>query len=275
MHRVLSLAISAAILIAAAWKLDHLGLARVEATLPRAPVFWLVFATQYLLLPVSEFLIFRKLWRLPARGFVELLRKLVSNEILVGYSGELSFYAWARRHAALDNSPFGAIKDVSILSALAGNIVTLFVLAFVWRLASWHGVMNRHITAWVVVCLLVSLAALALRRRLFSSSASDLRYILAMHVGRAALAVLLSMLLWAAALPSTPPATIATFAAVQLLVARLPFVPNKDLIFAGVALGLAGFAAPLSALIVAIATMTYLTHVSLGVVLVAGDLAAR
>ncbi|MCI1142015.1 hypothetical protein MOP88_06395 [Sphingomonas sp. WKB10] len=47
----------------------------------------------------------------------------------MGYSGEAYFYAWARQRAQLVAAPFGAVKDVSILSAIAGNAVTLAMIA--------------------------------------------------------------------------------------------------------------------------------------------------
>ncbi|MGO8609832.1 hypothetical protein ACC848_43530, partial [Rhizobium johnstonii] len=47
-----------------------------------------------------------------------------------GYSGEAYFYAWARSRARMVAAPFGAVKDVSILSAIAGNTITLTLFAF-------------------------------------------------------------------------------------------------------------------------------------------------
>jgi hypothetical protein len=86
--------------------------------------------------PVSEWVIYRHLWRIPFSGLGALLRKLVSNELLLGYLGEVQFYAWARARLNMVAAPFGAIKDVTILSALTGNIVTLVMLAGAWRLIS-------------------------------------------------------------------------------------------------------------------------------------------
>ncbi|RZM06342.1 MAG: hypothetical protein EOP67_75100, partial [Sphingomonas sp.] len=117
--------LSAAILIAALWQLRYLDVRGVIAMVPRSPLFWLLFAAGYLALPASEWVIYRRLWNLPPRGFLALLRKRISNEIIAGYSGELYFYAWARRHASLVGTPFGAIKDVSILSAVVANVCTL------------------------------------------------------------------------------------------------------------------------------------------------------
>jgi hypothetical protein len=36
----------------------------------------------------------------------------------------------------MEGSPFGAVKDVAILSALAGNIITIIMMAITWPLIS-------------------------------------------------------------------------------------------------------------------------------------------
>ena len=94
--RWLGPAISLGIFAAVLFQLRHLNVHSVVAMVPRSPLFWAVFAVTYLATPAVDFLIFRRLWRLPAAGFGALLRKFVGNEILLGYIGELHFYSWAR-----------------------------------------------------------------------------------------------------------------------------------------------------------------------------------
>ncbi|MFX8381742.1 hypothetical protein ABTL77_20290, partial [Acinetobacter baumannii] len=85
--------------------------------------------------PFADWVIFRRLWGIPASGIFPLLKKLIGNELLpINYVGEVYFYDWARRHVKIDASPFGAVKDVAILSALAGNVVTVIMLALTWPL---------------------------------------------------------------------------------------------------------------------------------------------
>ncbi len=77
---------------------------RVAALVPRSPLFWLVFVANYFAQPIMDFVIFRRLWGIPPAGFAALVRKYISNEVLLGYSGELYFYTWARRRATLDGA---------------------------------------------------------------------------------------------------------------------------------------------------------------------------
>ena len=91
----------------------NLDFAQMLARIPSLPSFWLLFFAYYFSGPVSEWFIYRRLWHIPLSGFGALIRKLISNEILLGYLGEVYFYAWARRSAEIQNAPYGAIKDVS------------------------------------------------------------------------------------------------------------------------------------------------------------------
>ena len=117
-----------AIIIAVADALGRARPGRVVAYDAVVAGFWLGMMVFLAIQPVADFLIFRGLWPLPLTGLGALFRKSASNELLFGYSGELQFYLWARRHAAIPGSPFGAVRDVAVLSALAGNVVTIALL---------------------------------------------------------------------------------------------------------------------------------------------------
>jgi hypothetical protein len=274
-QRWLSMAISAALLVAIVMHLNRLGSTKLRAEIPVSPGFWLAFAAYYLALPTSEWIIFRRLWNLPAAGFAALLRKLVSNEVLMGYSGELAFYGWARRRAALTSAPFGAIKDVSILSALAGNLVTLGMMAAAWPLmgALHLGVLSRGAGMSVAAIIGLSVLVAFFNRRIFSLPAADLRFIFGVHVARLAATTTLAGLMWHCALPGIGISMWVMLAAMHLLVTRLPFVPNKDLVFAGVALFAIGHDSQVVELIALIATMILTAHVLIGIVLAISDLA--
>ena len=102
--------ISLAILAAALVQLRGTPVSHILSLVPRSLSFWLVFAIAYVTTPASEWVIFRRLWHIPAAGFVALLRKRVANEIVLGYLGEVYFYAWVRRTGLIgENAPFGAI----------------------------------------------------------------------------------------------------------------------------------------------------------------------
>jgi hypothetical protein len=270
----LSAAISLALLGAILLQFNRIGMARLRDALPTAPGFWIALAAYYLALPASEWLIYRRLWALPGSGFAALLRKLVSNEVLLGYSGEVAFYGWARARMRLASTPFGAIKDVSVTSALAGNIATLLMMTAAWPfLDRLHLPVSGHQLAASVIAVIALTAAVGFFKwRIFSLPARDLRYVMAVHLARVALTTALSALLWHFALPEVALSTWILLAALQLLVTRLPLVPNKDLVFAATTCWVVGAASGIGPLIALVSALILAAHLMIGAALAIVDL---
>ena len=257
---VLTLAMTAAL----AHALFGAGLAGLGRAIPHDWRFYPVFAAVYLALPTGDFIIFRRLWRLPPAGFVALLKKRIANEVLFGYSGEAYFYVWARARAAAVAAPFGAVKDVSILSAIAGNALTLVTVAVALPLG--HALLSpatvRTILVAAALTAAMSLPFVLFARRVFTLPRPMLRWILAVHVARLVAGSLLLALAWHLALPAVSLAMWLLLAAGRLLVSRLP-VPNKDLLFAALAVVLIGRGHAVAELIAFGAALTLLIHVVL------------
>lgn len=280
--------VSLAIVAAAANHFRGSDWHRIAALVPRSPVFWLVFAAAYFAQPVMDFVIFRRLWRIPPAGFAALVRKYISNEVLLGYSGEIYFYTWARRRATqaeasgapgpagaiATGAPFGAIKDVAILSALVGNVITLvmFVIAYP-SLEKLHiGLSGRTLFTSIAVLLGSSLVVMLLRGRVFSLPRRSLAFVAAMQVIRVLWATALAALMWSLVLPTVPFIYWLMLASLRLLISRLPLMPNKDVVFAGVAVLIVGAGSGIAPLMAMMAGLLIIVHVAIGGVLVASDL---
>jgi hypothetical protein len=264
----LTLATLAAIILAA----NKLSFHAILALLPSTPLFWIAFALYYTLPPASEWLMFRRLWALPAGGFAALLRKYVCNEVLLGYLGEAQFYTWARGRLNLQTAPFGAIKDVAILSAMIGNLITLILLVAVWPLIgnSAIGLDLRSTFLSLAVVLASSFVVFFFRKRLFSLPAPELRYITAMHVGRIVITLLLTAWMWHLVLPAVELAPWLLLATLRMLVSRLPLLPNKDLVFVGLAMFTLGNEPQLASMLAMMAGLILLTHIIVGLVCTLG-----
>ena len=273
--RWLGPAISLGIFAAVLYQLRGLNVRAVWAMVPARPLFWVLFAAYYLATPATDFLIFRRLWGLPASGFGALCRKFVGNEILLGYIGEVHFYSWARARLRMVAAPFAAVKDVAILSAVAGNLVTLAVLAaaypFLWALN--FGLAPRTIMLAVGTTLGTSLLLLAFRGRLLTLGARDLAFVGAAQFGRVVLTTLLPAVLWHVVLPQVALGWWLLLAALRLLLSRLPLLPNKDLVFAGLAVLLVGRDVALAPLMTMMASLMLATHLLLGAGLVLAEFA--
>ena len=270
-----SAVVSLALLVAVALQFRGLAPGHVVDMIPEQPLFWLVFAAWYLAGPISELVIYRRLWRIPLSGIGALLRKMVSNELLLGYLGEAQFYAWVRGRLDLATAPFGAIKDVTILSALTGNLVTMAMLAFAWPVVSTKQIGMGMQTTFVSlgVVLLSSFAMLLLRQKLFSLPAAELRFITVAHLLRIAAKVGLGALLWYLVLPQVPLGLWLVLATLRMLVTRLPLVPNKDVVFAGLAVLILGHEVEIASLLAMIAGLVLLAHLAIGAGFAAAEVA--
>lgn len=91
---LLGAAVSLLMVAGTAHELLDKGLAGLSRAAPDSWIFYVFFALFYLGPPTFDYVIFRKLWRIPASGMVALHRKRIANEVVLGYSGEAYFYAW-------------------------------------------------------------------------------------------------------------------------------------------------------------------------------------
>ena len=257
--------LTAAMIFGLARELFGSGLAGLTRWLPSSPGYYLAFALLYMAPPFFDYVIFRRIWGLPLAGLAALIKKRIANDVVMGYSGEAYFYAWARTRAQMVAAPFGAVKDVTILSAIAGNAITLTIVAVALPLGkSLLSPPDFH-TALVSATLTfaMSLPFLIFSRRVFSLPKARLWWIFRIHSLRLVMGSLLIALAWHFAMPSVPLGMWLFLSAARLLVSRLPLVPNKDLLFANFAILLIGQDRALSEMIAFTAALTLLVHILL------------
>lgn len=227
-------------------QLSRAGWGAVLASLPETPWFYLIFALRYFLQPLSEVPAYGLVWRAPLwRHWTAFIRKRVYNFAVMGYSGEAFFTLWARRTLQLsDREVLTGVKDNTLLSALVSNTWTAGVIAALF----FFGDLQRDIAGLpgghaLFALAFVSSAGLALamtafRRKLIGLAAGVMRRIIAINAVRIFLAFILQALLYASVLPQAPLSAWMTFIALQLVVTRLPLLPNKDIVFLTAALTL-------------------------------------
>jgi hypothetical protein len=266
---LLSLALLAAILA----QLGRTSADALEMLSRLPPAVWLLMLLAYAAQPLADYAIFRRLWRLPRAGLVALARKNVINEIVFGYSGEVYFYLWARRQVGLETTAFGAVKDVSLLSGVVGNLVTLALVGIsAARMQDLDLVHRLGPFMWAaLIPVTVSAAILAFARRVFSLPPRELGFITAAHALRLAAASALAVLAWRTALPEIGLNVWVALLSVRLLVARIPFVTNKELLFGNLVLLLAGPGAPVATLLASLAVVTLMIHLAVIAALGSGD----
>ena len=227
------------------FQLDAIGWASIWAARPREPLFYLLLVVAYFVLPVADTLIYRRLWGIAFwPSFGAFLRKRVYNSVVLGYSGEVGLMVWARSRVARSDAQIAhAIKDTNILSAMvsaaaaAGLVAWLALHVSVAQLPAgaigWWGAVAIAVTGLLPFGLFLHGRVLALERR-------DTIALLAIHGARFALGMALLVAQWRVALPGSLTGDLVTLLAVQVLVGRIPFVPNHDVLFVGIALAVSG-----------------------------------
>ena len=273
----LSRVLSGALLIALVLQLGQIDAKQLHNALPQNLWFLPVLLALYFALPIADWIIFRRLWALPTSGFFILLAKRIGNEVLISYSGEVYFYLWARKRTDLIAAPFGAIKDVNILSALAANLVALLLLLLTYPfLSQLHlGVYTDTSVICAAAMLMLSFVILFFSRRVFTLERTQLWWIFGVHILRLSAGVLLCALLWFIILPGPHFGFWLVLSMVRLLVGRLPFLPNKEALFAVIAIFLVGQDSAVSTLITLTATAILALHILFAAMLGASALLLR
>lgn len=241
------------------------GFADLWQTVPTSPLFYIAFALYYLGPPTFDWIIFRKLWNIPLSGMAALHKKRISNEVLLGYSGEAYFYAWARQHTRMVAAPFGAVKDVMILSAIAGNAVTLamVLVALPFGLSLLSGSDFNKLLMSIGAIFVMSVPFLIFSKRVFSLPRNQLWWVFGIHCLRLICGSIFIAFAWHFAMPGVPLTMLLFLAVGRLLASRLPLVPNKDAVFATFVIMLIGSGEALSELMAFSAGLALLLHAAL------------
>ncbi|MEO8375513.1 MAG: hypothetical protein ABI471_09825 [Sphingomonas bacterium] len=257
--------ITVAMIIGLSRELLGSGLVGLSRAVPHNPLFYVAFVLLYMSSPAGDYIIFRRLWGIPLSGQAALLKKRIANDVVLGYSGEAYFYAWARQNAKMVAAPFGAVKDVSILSAIAGNMITLAMvaLALPFGVEMLSPAQLHTVETSAVITFAMSLPFLIFSKRVFSLPRAKLWWIFAVHCARVISGSVFIAFAWHFALPAVSIGMWLILAAARSLVSRLPLVPNKDLLFANFTILLIGENAALSELMAMTAALVLLVHIVL------------
>lgn len=224
------------------YQLTQMGWGEFWRSLPTTPYFYLTVALMYLTLPLAEVLIYGRLWAMPVMETASLMmRKRVLNADLVGYSGEVFLLAHARKRLDRPTRQIaGEIKDSLILSSVAS--ITTACLILVGLLAMGYvavgALVDQTTPAYVALGGLAFVMVVGLfvrfRKAIFTLGSRTLVYVLGIHFLRFAASTTLQVVQWWVVLPDAPFSAWATLLVIFVAMNRIPFIPSRDLAFAGV-----------------------------------------
>ncbi len=267
-------ALSVALLASIFWQLFGRNKISVLDAIPQDPVFWAVLIAYWAAPIISDFVIYRRLWAIPYEGLIALARKQVGNALLFDLLGEAYFYGWARRKVKMETSPFGAVKDVTILSALVGNAVTLVLIALAWPYIHSLdiGATGQAIAAAIGVVMAVSVLVILFGKRLFSLTKGQLWWVSLVHLLRVMATTGLIALAWSRYDPQIALGTWALLATAKLAASRLPLFVNAEVIFASIVVWFLGKDSAIEQVVGVVTILTLLIYLVAAAILAVGDL---
>jgi len=229
-------------------QLSAIGWRQVIACVPATPWFYLAFAGLYFCVPLFEGLAWRLLWGVPVwRTFPVLVRKRLFSRQLLDYSGEAYLYLWSCRNIELPpRQLLHMAKDNVIVSSLASGLVAAVALAgllLTRQLVLPLEMLERdavYLAAAAVGAVVAGLLVVRFRHRLIWLPRPLVRRLAAIHVARLAAMLLLQLWMWTTVDPQVPLRSWLSLLAVEIVVSRIPFLPNRDLVLFGTGLEVAG-----------------------------------
>lgn len=225
-----------------AYVLGRIGWGSVLAALPTNPLFYLLTVPLFLALPIADWLSYQAVWgKRFARSWPVFIRKRVYNQGLVGYAGEAYLAWWAVQRGGLrSGEALAHVKDISVLAASAGNVASALLALGFLAAYGWQGETGRLMLAASAFLVLVLVISALLRKRIISLPAGTLRTVLSIHLIRVAIVLPLQVLQWEAALPQAPISAWLLILTAQMLISRVPLLPNRELAGVGAGLSIAG-----------------------------------
>lgn len=247
--RALQFSVVAGVIYLMARKLMEIGWQDVWQALPTTPWFYVFFLGMYLAQPIAEWLVYQRLWGTAVkRRFDIFLRMRIYNFALVSYAGEAFLALWAHRHLAKrGRQVMSSVKDSSILSGLASNSFTLILLALFFFTGQLETLTNadpsygRYLGFAVAIGLILIPLVIKFHGRILAISPDVSRYVFLVHLVRLIAVLLLQTGQWAVVFPEVAISTWLLILTAQMVLTRIPFLPNTDLLFAALGLTLIGY----------------------------------
>lgn len=233
--------LTGAIVLFLLYRLTKIGWSEVIQQLPSNPLFYFFLLCSYVTLPIMESIMYSKIWSISPRSlFYPMVKKKIYNQEVLGYSGELYLYAWAK--SKINESKkniLHAIKDNIIISSITSTIVAFSLLGFYLYAGniSLNSLLGDRVGGFLIfslLCLVVLVALLVFfRKSLLFLSRRLVKILFGLHTSRLILTQIFLVLQWNSVLPEVALSIWFTYLAVVIIISRVPFMPSKDLVFMG------------------------------------------
>ncbi len=229
------------------YELTKVGWLKVWRSLPTTWLFYLIFLFTYFQLPLFEVWIYRVTWVFDAfKSIPTFIIKRVYNKDVIGYSGEVYFFVWAKQNLQMkDKEILVTIKDNNIISSIASTLVSIGLLSifvFTGQVPIDRIVSFDQVIYWVlgvVAVLVLGILAYRFRKYVIHMPAKKAFGIFGIQIFRLVLVQAFNLLMFYVVMPETPMYVWFTYLSIEIILSRIPFLPNKDFVFVSLSIGLA------------------------------------
>lgn len=231
------------------YQIYKIGVLDVVKSLPLNPFFYLIFVLIFLTLPFTEYLIYKRFVPLKLLESQRIFHiKRVYNKVFIGYSGEVYLFAWLKKQYkrtkkevfefVRDNNTLSIIASWTVVAGLSGWLLMTDETGLVSKVQEEIRLFLAII--FVLIVVFVILASI-FRRKIYKLSYYDSSYIFSVHTIRTIGLSILQVLQWYVVIPNAGFKLLFNFVAIQMVIGKIPLLPNKDLIFIPLSIYLAQF----------------------------------
>jgi hypothetical protein len=246
--RGIGLAFTAGIVVYLIYQLTAIGWSAVWHALPGEPLFYIILLAMYFNLPLFEMAIFSVIWERPLwKSLSVMVRKRVYNKEVFGYSGEMYLFFWARKTLRMpERAILLSMKDNVIVSSLTSTLIAvgLLVLFLLTGQIKLPQEISRFGAVHVAAVLIggggLLFLGFKLRKRLLYLPGRILLALLGLHTARILVVQVLQVLQWKVLMPDVPLTSWFTLLSAQIILDRIPLLPNRGLFFLGAGIELSG-----------------------------------
>jgi len=231
------------------YQIYKIGVIEVLNSLPLNPLFYLIFIVIFLTLPFTEYLIYRRFVPLEILESQRIFHiKRVYNKVFIGYSGEVYLYSYLKKRFkqtskqvfefVRDNNTISIIASWTVVAGLSGWLLVTDETGLVSKIQD--EIRLFLVLIFILIVFFVILANL-FRQKFYGLNFKDSSYIFSIHSFRTISLAVLQVLQWYVVIPLAGFKLLFNFVAIQMVIGKIPFVPNKDLIFISLSIYLAQF----------------------------------
>lgn len=229
------------------FELTNIGWSNVWKSLPLQPLFYFTFLIIYFQLPLFELWVYRCSWSFVTMKDIPIfIIKRVYNKDVLGYSGEIYFFMWAKKKMIYNGKYiFQTIKDNNIISSIASTVFSIMLLSiffFTGQLPVEVWFTSKQLVYWIsgmVVVLVLILVFYRFRNYIFHMKWSTALIIFGIQMIRLFMVQALNLLMFYIVIPDTPLYVWFSYLSIEIILSRVPFLPNKDFIFVSLSITLA------------------------------------